>query len=273
MWISTLFIFTYTSIQNLALIQVGCAYIYSISLFRYVLLPKRGVGLPLEMLTYPPGVSFSRFFASHGRPVTGDDGRDALQQRMEAERERRPTSDAYKRSEVPAYSVQLSSGVPAYSFQQTSGIPVRENGSVSKGNLPEPYFTMTCRPQTRTFSEKPKMEAAPSHNAMGAGGVMPMETDIDQYLEEQRVLCLSRPMPVLETDLDSLPETRASPTAMWSTHGGSLVDLLLEGGLGAGKRTDLMGELLPYGGEGQAGRETWRGGGNISGLRTDTARR
>ncbi|XP_061103534.1 serine/arginine repetitive matrix protein 1-like [Conger conger] len=98
-----------------------------------------------------------RFYALKGSPVTRDDRRDALKQQMEAERERRPTSDTQHRLEAPVYSVQYSSEVP-----------VGENGSVLKGHLPEPYFTMTCGPQRRTSGGNPKPETTPTHNAVAA---------------------------------------------------------------------------------------------------------
>ncbi|KAG5844103.1 hypothetical protein ANANG_G00157930 [Anguilla anguilla] len=148
----------------------------------------------------------------------------------------------------------------------------RRDALERQGHLPEPYFTLTCErhgPQSRTFSRNPKLGSTPTHNKVRGEEDTPLETDIDQFLEEQKVRCSSRPTAVLETDLDSLPEMLALPPAAWRAHGGSLVDLLLEGGPGARTRTDLMGELLPQGGERREGRETWRGGGGVLGLGPD----
>ncbi|XP_064205375.1 protein Shroom2-like [Anguilla rostrata] len=250
--------------------------------------PLRLTDMPVLAEPHP------RFYALQGRPFNGDDRRDALERQVEARKERRPAFDAQHRLEVSVYSVQRSSGVPAYGPQHSSGVPtyspqhslgvpayspqhslgvpIGENGSVLKDHLPEPYFTLTCErhgPQSRTFSRNPKLRSTPTHNTVRGGEDTPLETDIDQFLEEQKVRCSSRPTAVLETDLDSLPEMLALPPATWRAHGGSLVDLLLEGGPGARTRTDLMGELLPQGGERREGRETWRGGGGVLGLGPD----
>ncbi|KAJ8405834.1 hypothetical protein AAFF_G00312710 [Aldrovandia affinis] len=221
--------------------------------------PPAGHEVPLQ-LPGPPRLATScavpeprpRFCAVQVRPPAEEGRCDTLERQAEAKRERRPACDT----------------------QHSLGAPVRENGSGVEALSPESYFTMTCEPRrlhSRAFSGIPEPRA--SSTAVGEGGDAPFQTDIVQFGEGQRAWCSARPTAVQETDLDSLPEARAPPPAARRAHGGSLVDLLLEGGSGASTRADLLGELFPHSGEAAMERETWRGGGSLLGLGTDTLQR
>ncbi|KAJ8007853.1 hypothetical protein DPEC_G00098500 [Dallia pectoralis] len=96
---------------------------------------------------------------------------------------------------------------------------------------------------------------------------IPMETDIDDFQEEglledeepirTELQCFARPVRVLETDIDTLPEQDASPAAEMTVESGSLDGKMEDQGMRT--REGLMQELFPQSGEGEAGVEIWQG--------------
>ncbi|KAM6949492.1 protein Shroom4 [Aplochiton taeniatus] len=98
---------------------------------------------------------------------------------------------------------------------------------------------------------------------------VPMETDIDDFQEEEGLLADYEPIgnkelqgfalhvTVLETDIDTTPDSEASPSGRLRAERGSLEEEL---DVGEGTSSEgLMEELFPHSGEGESGSESWRG--------------
>ncbi|XP_032438145.1 protein Shroom4 isoform X1 [Xiphophorus hellerii] len=104
--------------------------------------------------------------------------------------------------------------------------------------------------QKHAESEKP-LSLSPVHS-LEAELEVPLETDIDDFQElpvedmpiTSELPCFAQPVTVLETDIDTLPDPEASPSAETLDGSGSLDEEELE--------------LFPPSGEGESGTESWR---------------
>lgn len=96
------------------------------------------------------------------------------------------------------------------------------------------------------------LSPSPAHS-LEAELEVPLETDIDDFQElpaedasiSSELQCFAQPVTVLETDIDTLPDPEASPSAETLDGSGSLEEEELE--------------LLPQSEEGEPGSESWRG--------------
>ncbi|XP_061093030.1 protein Shroom4 isoform X1 [Conger conger] len=163
---------------------------------------------------------------------------------------------------------------PANGAQHSSAAPSADSSSHMGALLPRSYFSVSYKQQQELYRKDPEQRTA----FEVTNG--PFETDIDEFrdgaVEEPmgtETQCFARPVTVLETDIDTLPEVEAAPAAMTRTPRGSLVDPLLVENSGSRARADLMEELFPHSAEGEAGGETWRGGHNVLELTVDTLER
>lgn len=104
--------------------------------------------------------------------------------------------------------------------------------------------------QKHAESEKP-LSLSPVHS-LEAELEVPLETDIDDFQElpvedmpiTSELPCFAQPVTVLETDIDTLPDPEASPSA-------EILD-------GSGSLDEEELELFPPSGEGESGTESWR---------------
>lgn len=109
---------------------------------------------------------------------------------------------------------------------------------------------------------------SPAHSLEAELNV-PMETDIDDFqddeglpavyepIENKELRCFALPVTVLETDIDTLPDSGASASGRLREESGSLEEEL---DVGEGTSSEgLMEELFPLSGEGESGTESWRG--------------
>ncbi|XP_040887018.1 protein Shroom4 isoform X2 [Toxotes jaculatrix] len=120
-------------------------------------------------------------------------------------------------------------------------------------------------PEPGTESET-TLSPSPAHS-LEADLDVPMETDIDDFQEEElpaqaepitsELPCFALPVTVLETDIDTLPDSEASPLARTRAESSSMEEEL-ETGESRRERLSLE-ELFPHGGEGESGMESWRG--------------
>ncbi|KAM7377033.1 hypothetical protein PAMA_013696 [Pampus argenteus] len=153
--------------------------------------------------------------------------------------------------------------------------PVLENGGVSGVLPPQPFFALDYEqqsvepqriPEPGTESET-TLSPSPAHS-LEADLDVPMETDIDDFHEEEGLLvenepittelpCFALPVTVLETDIDILPDSEASPSDRMRAESGSLEEELE---VGESSREGLsLEELFPHSSEGELGTESWRG--------------
>ncbi|XP_070849866.1 protein Shroom4 [Chaetodon trifascialis] len=159
--------------------------------------------------------------------------------------------------------------------------PVVENGG---GVLPpESYFPVDYEQQLRvsrgfqsidpqkipepaTESEA-TLSPSPAHS-LDADLDVPMETDIDDFQEDEglpaedepitsELPCFALPVTVLETDIDTLPDSETSLSGRTRAESGSLEEEL-EAGEGGRERLSLE-ELFPQSSEGESGTDSWRG--------------
>ncbi|XP_072232383.1 protein Shroom4 [Leuresthes tenuis] len=117
-------------------------------------------------------------------------------------------------------------------------------------------------PEPGTESET-TLSPSPAHSLED----VPIETDIDDFQEEElpaadlpitsEVPCFALPVTVLETDIDTLPDSEASPPGRTRAESGSLEEELEAGEISA-ERLSLE-ELFPPSSEGESGSESWRG--------------
>ncbi|GLD64650.1 protein Shroom4, partial [Lates japonicus] len=160
--------------------------------------------------------------------------------------------------------------------------PDVENGGVGGVLPPESYFAMDYEQQLRMsrgyqIEEQQKipepgtesettLSPSPAHS-LEVDLDVPMETDIDDFQEEElpaevepitsELPCFALPVTVLETDIDTLPDSEASPPGRTRAESGSLEEEL-ETGESSRERLSLE-ELFPHGSEGESGTESWRG--------------
>ncbi|XP_029382417.1 protein Shroom4 isoform X1 [Echeneis naucrates] len=116
-------------------------------------------------------------------------------------------------------------------------------------------------PEPGTESET-TLSPSPAHS-LEAELDVPMETDIDDFQEEElpteaepitsELPCFALPVTVLETDIDTLPDSEASPPGRTRAESGSL-----EEELETRERLSLE-ELFPQNSEAESGTEGWRG--------------
>ncbi|XP_028262589.1 protein Shroom4 isoform X2 [Parambassis ranga] len=146
--------------------------------------------------------------------------------------------------------------------------PVLENGSV----LPsESYFNRINYEQQQKIPEpgtesETTLSPSPAHS-LEADLDVPMETDIDDFQEEElpaedmpitsELPCYALPVTVLETDIDTLPDSEASPSCRMRAESSSLEEEL-EAGESSREGLSLE-ELFPQNSEGESGTESWRG--------------
>lgn len=157
--------------------------------------------------------------------------------------------------------------------------PVLENGGVLP---PESYFSIDYEqqqlrmnrgfqsietqkiPEPGTESET-TLSPSPAHS-LDVDLDVPLETDIDDFQEDEalpvedepitsELPCYALPVTVLETDIDTLPDSaEASPSGRTRAESGSL-----EEELEVSRERLSLEELFPQSGEGESGRESWRG--------------
>ncbi|XP_027143576.1 protein Shroom4 isoform X2 [Larimichthys crocea] len=161
--------------------------------------------------------------------------------------------------------------------------PVLENGSVGGGLPPESYYIDYEQqqqlhmnrgfqsidpekiPEPGTESET-TLSPSPAHS-LDVDLDVPMETDIDDFQEDEglpaedepitsELPCFALPVTVLETDIDTLPDSEASPSGRTRAESGSVE---LEEELEAGRERLSLEELFPQSSEGESGTESWRG--------------
>nr|XP_019960558.1 PREDICTED: protein Shroom4 isoform X1 [Paralichthys olivaceus] len=120
-------------------------------------------------------------------------------------------------------------------------------------------------PEPGTESET-TLSPSPVHS-LEADLDVPMETDIDDFQEEElptevepitsELPCFALPVTVLETDIDTFPDSEASPSGRTRAESSS-VEEELETSEGSRERLSLE-ELFPQNSEGESGTESWRG--------------
>ncbi|XP_043100201.1 protein Shroom4 isoform X2 [Puntigrus tetrazona] len=160
---------------------------------------------------------------------------------------------------------------------------VLEN-SLSAGHVcPESYFSMNNYHLQSHQAGFPgtlyKNQFISSHSPSSIeDGNQPLETDIDEISESERLgeidrregedrmemQGFARPVIVLETDIDNMPEERAPSARNIRGMRGALVDSILEDDYGL-SRKELIGELFPHSVNTEMAGESWRGGHPISG--------
>ncbi|XP_008292491.1 protein Shroom4 isoform X2 [Stegastes partitus] len=120
-------------------------------------------------------------------------------------------------------------------------------------------------PEPGTESET-TLSPSPAHS-LEADLDVPMETDIDDFQEEElpaedmpitsELPCFALPVTVLETDIDTLPDSEASPSGRTRAESGSLEEELEAGD--SSREGLSLEELFPQSSEGESGTESWRG--------------
>ncbi|XP_038587765.1 protein Shroom4 isoform X2 [Micropterus salmoides] len=164
--------------------------------------------------------------------------------------------------------------------------PVLENGGVEQVLPPESYFALDYEqqqqqlrmnrgfqsvdlqkiPEPGTESET-TLSPSPAHS-LDADLDVPMETDIDDFQEDEglpaedepitsELPCFALPVTVLETDIDTVPVSDASPSSRTRAESSSLEEEM-EAGESSRERLSLE-ELFPHSSEGESGTESWRG--------------
>lgn len=119
--------------------------------------------------------------------------------------------------------------------------------------------------ETGTESET-TLSPSPEHS-LEADLDVPLETDIDDFQEEElpgedipitsELPCFALPVTVLETDIDTLPDSEASPSGRTRVESSSLEEEL-EGGESSSREGLSLEELFPQSSEGESGTESWR---------------
>ncbi|KAG7218668.1 hypothetical protein INR49_019792 [Caranx melampygus] len=194
---------------------------------------------------------YSEAYQDHDRGTTGKLHRQQLSLRPGAEWERTPSPRVHRDTSLP---------------------PAVENGGVLP---PESYLTMDCEqqqqqkiiPEPGTESET-TLSPSPAHS-LEADLDVPMETDIDDFQEEElpaevepitsELPCFALPVTVLETDIDTLPPTDSEAEASPASGRTRAESGSLEDELELSRERLSLEELFPQSGEGEAGRESWRG--------------
>ncbi|XP_050970981.1 protein Shroom4 isoform X1 [Labeo rohita] len=192
----------------------------------------------------------------------------------------------------PEHRAEWNRPSPHYTAQGTTrSYEVPEN-SLSAGPVcPESYFSMNnfhLQPHQAGFpgtAHKNQLISSCSPNSVEDGN-QPLETDIDEINENERVgeidrregedrmemQGFARPVMVLETDIDNMPEEGAPSARNNRGQRGALVESILEDDYGL-SRKELIGELFPHSVNTEMGGEGWRGGQLISGGTLERASR
>ncbi|KAL1271564.1 hypothetical protein QQF64_030580, partial [Cirrhinus molitorella] len=173
---------------------------------------------------------------------------------------------------------------PHYPAQGTTRSHEVPENSLSAGPIcPESYFSMNnyhWQPHQGGFpgtAHKNQLISPHSPSSVEDGN-QPLETDIDEISENERVgeidrregedrmemQGFARPVMVLETDIDNMPEEGAPSARNIRGQRGALVDSILEDDYGL-SRKELIGEFFPHSVNTEMGGEGWRGGHLISG--------
>lgn len=179
----------------------------------------------------------------------------------------------------PEHRVEWDRSSPHYPAQGTTrSLEIPEN-SLSAGLVyPESYFSMNnyhLQPHQAGFhGTAHKNQIVSSHSPSSVeDGNLPLETDIDEICENERagevqrregevrveMQGFARPVMVLETDIDNMPEeVAASARSIRDRSRSSLVDSILDDNYGL-SRKELIGELFPHSVNTEMGGESWRG--------------
>lgn len=172
---------------------------------------------------------------------------------------------------------------PHYHAQGTTRSHEVPENSLSAGTVcPESYFSMNyhLQPHQAGFPGTVyKNQLISSRSPSSIEDLnQPLETDIDEISENERLgeidrregedrmemQGFARPVIVLETDIDNMPEEGASSARNIRGPRGAFVDSILEDDYGL-SRKELIGELFPHSVNTEMGGESWRGGHPISG--------
>ncbi|XP_068164002.1 protein Shroom4 isoform X2 [Antennarius striatus] len=166
-------------------------------------------------------------------------------------------------------------------------IPVSENGGVGRIVHPDSYFAIDFEQQQQQLrlnrgfqsidpqkvsqpgtESETTLSPSPAHS-LDADLDIPMETDIDDFREDERLLpaedepitsevpCFALPVMVLETDIDTLTGSEDWPSGRMRAETDSLEEEL-ENKERRGERLS-MEEIFPQSSEGELGMESWRG--------------
>ncbi|KAG9341656.1 hypothetical protein JZ751_018719 [Albula glossodonta] len=168
---------------------------------------------------------------------------------------------------------------PPNSSQRSLGVPTADSGPHLAALPPQSYFSINYEQQRKELhpmsSRDVEQRSTPVFLAACEETNGPFETDIDELRDGigegpigTETQCFARPVTVLETDIDTLPEVEPPPEGVTRTARCSLVE---ESGLRS--RADLMEELCPHSTEGEVTGETWRGGHSVLELSVDTLER
>ncbi|KAI1898896.1 hypothetical protein AGOR_G00077120 [Albula goreensis] len=168
---------------------------------------------------------------------------------------------------------------PPNGSQRSLGVPTADSGPHLGALPPQSYFSINYEQQRKELhpmsSRDTEQRSTPVFLAACEETNGPFETDIDELRDGigegpigTETQCFARPVTVLETDIDTLPEVEPPPEGVTRTARCSLVE---ESGLRS--RADLMEELCPLSTEGEVTGETWRGGHSVLELSVDTLER
>ncbi|KAM3590755.1 uncharacterized protein V6R79_016078 [Siganus canaliculatus] len=203
-------------------------------------------------------------FSSRPPPPPPEGGANSSHQDREAAKPHRPPPSVrpgaeWERTPSPRIHSDSSTRPPAFT---NAAAEQQQHLRVSRSfQIPEPG------PESETT-----LSPSPAHS-LDADLDIPMETDIDDFQEDEgapaepltsELPCFALPVTVLETDLDTSPESEASGGRRTRVESGSLEEEEeeeeeeeLEEELQAGGES--LEELFPHSGEGESGLESWRG--------------
>lgn len=163
---------------------------------------------------------------------------------------------------------------------------VLDNGGVGRVLPPESYFAIDYEQQQQLLhmssgfqsidpqkilepgtESETTISPSPAHS-LDTDLDVPMETDIDDFREDDglpaeempitsELPCFALPVTVLETDIDTLPDSEAPPWGRMRAESSSLEEDL-EAGESSREKLSLE-ELFPQSSEGESGTESWRG--------------
>uniref|UniRef100_A0A3Q1ID52 Shroom family member 4 n=1 Tax=Anabas testudineus TaxID=64144 RepID=A0A3Q1ID52_ANATE len=165
-------------------------------------------------------------------------------------------------------------GAPSLVAHSDTSLPhAAENGDVGGVLPPESYFAIEQQPplsMNRGFQsveqqtiQEPGTESETTLSPSSAHSLeadldIPMETDIDDFQEEElpvedepitsELPCFALPVTVLETDIDTLPDSEASASGRTRADSSSVEEEL-----------EAREELFPQSSEGESSTESWRG--------------
>ncbi|XP_067379517.1 protein Shroom4 isoform X4 [Channa argus] len=162
--------------------------------------------------------------------------------------------------------------------------PAAENGVVGGVSHPESYFAIDCEQEQQQLcrnsfqsleqrkihepgtESETTLSPSPAHS-LEADLDIPMETDIDDFQEEDlptmdepitsELPCFALPVTVLETDVDTLPDSEGSSSGRVRTETSSVEEELEMGE--SSREGPSLEELFPQSSEGESSSESWRG--------------